>query len=228
MRNLEVSSTNGRSAGGRARAAAEIAFVVLCVLIAEWAIIPIYGRHNSIGMIPIAVVLIFGLLSHWTRRESASEIGFSTRNFLRALWLLILWMVPAAALLVIFGWFLGSLHFRLPRSWSMLALSQLWLFLWGLMQQYALQALVNRRTQEILGSGARSVIVVAMLFAALHFPNLWLMGATLAGGILWAAVYQEAPNLIALALSHSIMTTVLASSLSPVLLHGMRVGYNYF
>ncbi len=52
--------------------------------------------------------------------------------------------------------------------------------------------------------------------------------ATLLGGILWAAVYQRSPNLYALALSHSIMTTVLSSTIYSAVLHGMRVGYNYF
>jgi len=219
---------SGRPGQGRARAAAEIAFVILCVLIAEWAIIPIFGRNKTIGMIPIAIVFLFGYLSHRARQESARELGFSRHNFLRAFRLLVYWMIPAAAVLFAIGWTAGNLHFSHPRSWSMFALGQFWLFLWALMQQYALQAIVNRRTQEFLGRGGASILAVALVFAALHLPNLWLTVATLAGGILWAAVYQRAPNLYALALSHSIMTTVLASSISPVVLHGLRVGYNYF
>jgi membrane protease YdiL (CAAX protease family) len=219
---------SGRPGQGRARAAAEIVFVILCILIAEWVIIPIFGRNKKIGMIPIAIVFLFGYLSHRTRRESARDIGFSRHNFLRAFRLLVYWMIPAAAVIFAIGWTAGNLHFSRPRSWSMFALGQFWLFLWALMQQYALQAIVNRRTQEILGRGSASILAVALVFAALHLPNLWLTVATLAGGILWAAVYQRAPNLYALALSHSIMTTVLASSISPVVLHGLRVGYNYF
>lgn len=219
---------SGLPGRGRARAAAEIAFVILCVLIAEWAIIPIFGRNKTIGMIPIAIVFLFGYLSHRARQESARELGFSRHNFLRAFCLLVYWMISAAAVLFAIGWTLGSLHLGLPRSWSMFVLGQFWLFLWALMQQYALQAIVNRRMQEILGRGSASILAVALVFAALHLPNLWLTVATLAGGILWAAVYQKAPNLYALALSHSIMTTVLASSISPAVLHRLRVGYNYF
>jgi membrane protease YdiL (CAAX protease family) len=59
-------------------------------------------------------------------------------------------------------------------------------------------------------------------------PNLHLTVATLLSGLLWAWAYQRMPNLIALALSHSLMTTVLASSFSTAALHGLRVGYNYF
>ena len=228
VRTLDSSRSIDNPARNRGRAAAEITFVILCVLIAEWAIIPIYGRRNSVGMIPIAGVFLFGFFSHRARRESAREIGFSLNDFLRALRLLVLWMMAGAAVLVVLGWFMGSLHFTRPKNWSTFALGQLSLFTWGLMQQYALQAIVNRRAQEIWGKGTPSVIAVALVFAGLHLPNLWLTAATLAGGILWAAVYQRAPNLFALALSHSIMTTVLACSISPAVLHGLRVGYNCF
>jgi len=218
----------GRPRQGRSRAAAEIAFVILCVVVAEWVVIPIFGRNKKIGMIPIAIVILFGCLSHRTRHESARDIGFSRHNFLRAFRLLIYWMIPGAAAVVAIGWTLGSLHFGRPRSWGTFALGQFWLFLWGLMQQYALQAIVNRRLQEILGRGGPSILAAALVFAVLHLPNLWLAVATLVGGILWSAIYQRAPNLYALALSHCIMTSVLASSISSTVLHGLRVGYNYF
>jgi membrane protease YdiL (CAAX protease family) len=212
----------------RARAAAEIAFVTLCVLIAEWGVIPIFGRRKSIGIILILMVFLFGFLSHRVRGETAREIGFTGRNFGSAFRLLVMWMVPAAGTLLGVGWLVGSLHFNPPRDWAILVQRQLWLFLWALMQQYALQAIVNRRAQEIWGRGAPSIAAAALLFAALHLPNLWLMAATLAGGLLWAAVYQKHPNLYALAFSHSLMTTVFASSTSPDVLHSLRVGYNYF
>ena len=59
-------------------------------------------------------------------------------------------------------------------------------------------------------------------------PNPWLMLATFAGGVVWAAVYQRAPNLPALALSHSLMTLALIWTLPPSTLKGLRVGFNYF
>ena len=212
----------------RARAAAEIAFVVLCVLSAEWAVIPLFGRRKDIGMIFIGVVLVFGFFSHRARGESARDIGLGLHNFWRASRLLLLWMIPAAAVLVAVGWGFGSLHLRRPGDWSALVLNEFWLFLWGLMQQYALQAIVNKRSQEIWGKGAISIIAVSLIFSALHMPNLWLAAATLLGGSYWAWVYQEVPNLPALALSQSVMTTVLISSIPAATLHGLRVGYNYF
>lgn len=217
-----------RAARRPARAALEIAFVVSCVLIAEWAVIPIFGRNKRIGMIPIAVVLLFSLLAHRSRGENARDIGFSRHGFFAAFRMLLVWMIPAIIFLVLLGWLLGSLHFNHPLDLRSLALSQVLLYLWGMMQQYALQAVVNRRAQDIWGKGTRSVLFSALLFSALHLPNLWLALTTFCGGVLWAAVYQRRPNLYALALSHSIMTTVLSSTISSDVLHGMRVGYNYF
>jgi membrane protease YdiL (CAAX protease family) len=213
---------------GRGRAAAEISFVVICVLIAEWAIIPLFGRNKRIGLIPIAAVLIFTFLSHRRRGEGAREIGFTGKHFWEALRSLLQWMIPAAAFLLAAGATLGSLHYRGPKRWDAILLAQFGLFLWGLMQQYALQSIVNRRAQEICGKGWRSTLAAALIFGFLHLPNVWLTAATLAAGVLWAAVYQRTPNLFALAVSHSLMTTVLACSISPAVLHGMRVGYNYF
>jgi len=62
----------------------------------------------------------------------------------------------------------------------------------------------------------------------LHLPNPWLMAATFLGGLIWAAVYQRAPNLWALALSHALMTWVLISTLPAAALGGLRVGYKFF
>ncbi len=211
-----------------ARALWEIAFIVICVLIAEWVVIPVFGRRSRMGLIPIGVVLVFALFSHFSRRETPRVIGFTHRGFLRALRLLLVWMIPASLALVAIGWLQGTLHYSLPQTAGAFVLGQFWLFLWGLLQQYALQSIINRRAQEIWGKGWLSVLIVALIFAGCHLPNALLMCATFAGGILWASVYQKAPNLFALALSHSIMTSILAISTDPAVIHGLRVGYNYY
>ncbi|PYS78750.1 MAG: hypothetical protein DMF66_05195, partial [Acidobacteria bacterium] len=76
--------------------------------------------------------------------------------------------------------------------------------------------------------GWASVLLVALIFAALHLPNPWLTVVTFAGGLLWAYVYQRAPNLLAVGISHSLMTWALVSSIPPSALHNLRVGFKYF
>jgi membrane protease YdiL (CAAX protease family) len=52
--------------------------------------------------------------------------------------------------------------------------------------------------------------------------------ATFIGGFIWAYVYQRAPNLPALALSHALMSMLLACSLPPSVINSLRVGIKYF
>jgi hypothetical protein len=130
--------------------------------------------------------------------------------------------------LLVVGWLYGSLNFLRWRGGLQLGGLPTLGVVWGLVQQFALQSFINRRAQILWGRGARSVLLVATLFALLHFPNPALTVATFAGGLVSAAVYQRAPNLYALALSHGLMTWVLVSTLPPSLLKGLRVGYKFF
>jgi len=206
----------------------EIAFVLACTLLAEWAVLPLFGRSRAAFAVPVFTALGFMLLSHRRRGETARELGFRLDNFPCALLLLTPPMLVCAASLYAGGrllWGAGTPRFVAGPG---LAVALFWLFLWGLLQQYALQAFINRRARELWGPGARSVLFVALVFALLHAPNLWLMLATFAGGLLWAWAYQRAPNLFALGLSHCLMTVALVSSVPNSLLHGMRVGAGYF
>ncbi len=206
----------------------ELAFVVACTLVAEWAVLPLFGRSRLAFAVPALAALAFMFVSHRRRGETARELGFRLDNFPRALLLLAAPMTVCAAALYFGGRLLwGSPAARFRPGWG-LAAALFWLFLWGLLQQYALQAFINRRARELWGAGARSVLFAAVVFALLHAPNLWLMLATFAGGLLWAGVYQRAPNLFALALSHCLMTVALVSAVPNSLLHGMRVGAGYF
>ena len=108
-------------------------------------------------------------------------------------------------------------------------LGQLFLgFGWGMVQQYVLQSFINRRAQVIRGPGWFSILLVAVVFAGLHLPNPWLTVITFAGGVVWATVYQRAPNIFALAVSHSVMTWVLVSTLPASALNHLRIGFKYF
>jgi membrane protease YdiL (CAAX protease family) len=80
----------------------------------------------------------------------------------------------------------------------------------------------------LAGRGWGSVLIVAVVFALLHLPNVWITTITFVGGLIWAAVYQRVPNLFALAITHSLMTWFIVSTLPPTALHHLRVGLGYF
>ncbi|MDQ3684524.1 MAG: CPBP family intramembrane metalloprotease [Acidobacteriota bacterium] len=212
----------------RTLAAWEIVSVVTSVLIAEWVIFSVGGGSNLLIALPVGLAFLFIVLSHRVRGETSRDLGWRFDNFLHAARLLFPPMLIATILCVSFGWWSGHLNFmRWRGGQSILGMPVLGI-VWGLLQQSVLQGFINRRAQIIWGRGTISILVVALIFGALHLPNPALTVATFAGGILWAAVYQRASNLLALGLSHGLMTWVLISSLPPSSLHGLRVGFKYF
>ena len=212
----------------RRLAAWEIVSVALTALIGEWLVFSTGGGDRRLVLVPVVVTFVYLSLSHRLWGESARDLGWRFDNFGAAMRLLLPAMLTASALLVLYGYARGSLNFlRWSGGQSVFGVPALG-FLWGLMQQYVLQAFINRRAQVVFGRGARSVLLVAFVFGALHLPNPALTAATFAGGLLWAWAYQRAPNLPALALSHTVMTWVLVSTVPGPLLHGLRVGYKFF
>ncbi len=215
-------------ADDKSLAAWEIASVVSSVLIAEWLILSVAGGNRLMGALPVTLAYVYILVSQRLRGLSAREVGWRLDNLPRALWLLFVPMLATTSVLLVCGWLNsstnfgrwhgGRAHFGLP----------VFGVLWGILQQYVLQGFVNQRAQIIWRKGWRSVLVVALVFAALHLPNPLLTLMTLAGGIIWASVYQRAPNVFALGLSHAFMTWVLISTTPPSTLHSLRVGFNYF
>lgn len=213
----------------RALAAWEIASLVSSALIAEWILSAAAGRTRLIVAIPLGFAFVLVIASHFLRRESLRDLGFRFDNFLRAAKLLALPMIVVAALCVGLGLIFGTRpdllrwHPERPIVWQ-LALG----FAWGFVQQYVLQSFINRRSQIVWQKGFRSVVLTAFVFSLLHFPNPWLMLVTFIGGLVWAFVYQRAPNLFALAISHSLMTWVVVSTLPMSALNHLRIGFKYF
>lgn len=218
------------SARSRSLAAWEIASLVASTLIAEWAVLAAAGFNRLWLAPPVALAFALMIYSHRLRGESLRDLGWRFDNFWRALRLLLPPMLLGACLLALAGWLWFGASPRAGEGragWSVLGFP-VWGFAWGLLQQLVLQGFVNRRAQLICGKGWLSVALVAAVFALLHLPNPLLTAATFAGGLLWAWAYQRTPNLLALALSHAVMTWVLISTLPDSALGGLRVGYKYF
>lgn len=205
----------------------EIVSLTSTALIAVWAVLSL-ATSRWVLIFPVLIAFSFIILSHGIRGESARQLGWRMDNFLEAARLLLPPMLGASIVMAAIGWYLGSLRFAIPEKRSAI----LWLPLagvaWGLTQQYVLQAFFNRRAQMVWGRGPLSVMVVAFIFALIHLPNWWLAVATFAGGVIWASVYQRAPNLPALGLSHGVMTWVLISTVPQGALQSLRVGFKYF
>lgn len=200
----------------------EIFSVVTSCLIAEWAVLVFIGRNKAIMAIPVGLAFALMLYSHRERGESLRDIGLRADTFLAACRLLLIPTVLAVILILVFGRFTSQAHFATWR-WRFVALP-----LWALFQQYVLNGFINRRAQLAFGSGVKSIAVVAIAFSILHLPSPLLALLTLVAGLTWGFIYQRAPNLYALALSHSAVSLTLAMTISPYWLNGLRVGFKYF
>lgn len=202
----------------------EMASVVFSVLITAWVLHPLQLRQRWIEAIPGVLALALVIYSHRLHHETTQILGFTSQHFGRALKLLILPMIFVSALLFGIGYFAGSLNFD-RRFW----LSLLLLPLWGLMQQYILQGFIYRRLQIILGKQKKSLLIflAALLFAFVHAPNLPLMFLTLVGGMVWTWVYERAPNLWVLGISHGVMSAIAMSWLPAWFLQSLSIGYKY-
>lgn len=54
-----------------------------------------------------------------------------------------------------------------------------------------------------------TVFLTAAIFSIFHLPNAPLMGITFLGGLIWAWIFYEKPNLLLLGVSHAIIGTIL-------------------
>ena len=71
------------------------------------------------------------------------------------------------------------------------------------------------------------VFATTILFALVHWPNLFAVGATALGMLLWASAWRAGSAFIPLALSMGLLATVTTQALPETLTAHMRVGSNY-
>ena len=201
----------------------EIVSVTSSALIALW-VVQVFARHKYwIGAIPVGLALGLMFISHRIRGETARDLGFRFDNFLPALRLVLLPTVIAVAVILLLAWIYGGRLTISPFRWRLLFVP-----LWALFQQYALQGFVNRRAQILFGTGSTSALFSALVFCLLHLPSPLLAVLTLVGAFVWSITYQRQPNLFALAVSHTVVSLVLSLFLPVNLTPMLRIGSKYF
>lgn len=186
-----------------------------------WPGVYLLGHRHWLG----TAVILFNLLLcvGYNRRCSSGwhEWGFSWADFFPGLRLALLFTAPALLLIFFAGLTLRSLAGREHPAQDLTGL-----FLWALAQQFALQTIIFRELRKQFTTG-RAILAAALIFSALHLPNPFLLVVTFCGALLWCWIYSRHPNLLPLALSHSLCSLMILASLSKDLTGSLRVGYSY-
>ena len=191
------------------------ALIAAVVLAYTWLLAPVTPRWTATAA--AMVVAVLAVIAAARR----GEWGLARRAFLPALGASAVFTAAAAAAIAIYGWRLGTWHAR-----STLAADAVLLVPWALGQQFALQVVFLRDAQAITSRGA-GILVASAAFAALHLPNPFLAAATFVAALAWSAIYDRAPNVVPLALSHALLTLVVLLALSDDVTGRLRVGAAY-
>ncbi|MET0656901.1 MAG: CPBP family intramembrane glutamic endopeptidase [Steroidobacteraceae bacterium] len=211
----------GSSERNAQAASLELLAVVVIIVAFLW-----FGRRLFSGALVAfaSVVLLITASSHRRAGEGARDIGFRWDTAAAAAaWFAPVGVVGVAIALVV-GMHFGSLRF----SGSVQTARSLVQFIAsGVLQQYLLLGFFYRRCIEIMKSALAAVIVTAIVFAALHIPNVFLVAVTVSAGLISCAVYRRAPNLFVAGLAHGILVYVLYFALPPGITGNMRVGIEY-
>lgn len=201
----------------------EVASVVISVLVALWVVVPLSPGSRTLAVVPALLALAQIFYSHYLRRETAGDLGLTLHNVDSALKLISLPTLAAAATLYWIGSRAGSVRFDdAGLLWKLLTLP-----FWGFLQQYILQAFIYRRIRTLFSNATLPVLISAALFALVHLPNPSLSLMTFVGALVWTSVYERAPNLYVLGLSHGVISLIAMLTLPTSMLPSFGVGYKY-
>ncbi len=148
----------------------------------------------------ISASLLWGMYIIW-RMISVRGItrvwGLRLDNFLKAMHLSLLFAVPATLILLILGCIRGCLHIPIG-FWITFLLYPIW----GVVQQFALQVLLNNNLRQIVKTTVLRAAIATLLFSIAHIPNVPLMILVLPFGFVSILIYERHPNIWALGIIH--------------------------
>ncbi|NIR44297.1 MAG: CPBP family intramembrane metalloprotease [Gemmatimonadetes bacterium] len=205
----------------RGSALEPLLFVALALLYV-WVVQP---TDNDWIRVPVmTVIVLIPFVSAFRHGDSLGELGLRIDNIGASA--AQVGAATAAGAIVVVA--IGLLAGHAPESRPGIVRAILLYPFWGLAQQYAMQSFTFRRIRESVGSPVAAASMAAVLFGAVHWPNLPLALVTAIGGVVWCLLFHRTPNLITLALSHGWLAVLLRAAWPAEWLHNLRIGPSYW
>ena len=171
-------------------------------------------------------MLLLMFASHVWRGETLATLGFKWCLPARALARLATFLALLALALLVLGLAFHSIR---TVTFAGAFLSFLMYCVWGLFQQYILNAyFVNRFSDFLPGRPHAIPLLAAAFFSLAHLPNWFLMLATAAGGYLCARIFLRYCNLYFLGLAHGVVGFLLYLVVPDTISHHLSVGPKWF
>jgi membrane protease YdiL (CAAX protease family) len=182
--------------------------LILLTGVLHW-VVEFWGRGKTIGLVTPDQLYNFAAIGVWggyvlwrlaATRGIGRAWGFRADNFFEALKPSLLFVACGAVPILVYGNLAG--HVRPPAGFGLV----LWLYpLYGIAQQFALQALVVRNLRSIVGARSARALAAGAIFSAAHFPVAPLMILTAPAGVAFTLIYEARPNLWAVGLAHGLL-----------------------
>lgn len=193
------------------------AAIAAIILGYTWVAAPLVAVRGPWLVLPVVAVIAL-TIAHNRRTHDWGVSG-------KAFWPALAWSAMLTAGFGAILWWAGRQFDAPPRRDAPL-LDFLYVMVWGGAQQFVLQTVVLREAQAVARGAA--VLIAAVVFAAFHLPNPFLVIVTFTGGLIWCAIYARYPNLVPLALSHAASTVIILMSFNPDVTNHLRTGWRYF
>lgn len=169
---------------------------------------------------PVWIVASFVL-----HRDTPKTLGWRADNLKRSAVEAAIFFGAAIAVVLAIAFARGMPHHL---AWQAMA-EHLWTyFAFCLLQQIALNSLVNNRAISLFSRAWLSSLVAGLVFASAHWPNPVLVPITLVGGVAMAWLFRRNRNILTLALGQAIVGSLLAWAFPAAWIHNLRVGPGYY
>ncbi len=157
--------------------------------------------------------------------DSPKSLGWRADNLRQAGRDAAIFFAVAIAIVLAIAWARG-----IPKHlvWQAVA-EHLWTyFAFCLLQQVALNSLINNRLISLTSRPWLSSLLAGLIFASAHLPNPVLVPITLVGGVAMAWIFRRNRNVLTLALGQALVGSMLIWAFPGAWIHHLRVGPGYY